>query len=136
MARNIPGITGCSRTDLAVLKPFRLPGKASHEINMANWLATLPPWTGLVLFLPLLLWPFTSHAAGSFTVITAFGILTKWIPFLLKSGFLFNIIISLFSMLFGTIAASFWDLHRYQKLPLSAGHHGLSHSYSGIRPGW
>jgi polar amino acid transport system permease protein len=116
MARNVPGITGRSRTDLAVLKPFRLPGKASHEINMANWLATLPPWTGLVLFLPLLLWPFTSHAAGSFTIITAFGILTKWMPFLLKSGFLFNIIISLFSMLFGTIAGIILGLAQISKI--------------------
>ncbi len=116
MAHKIPGITGRSRTDLAVLKPFQLSGKPSHEMNMAVWLTNLPPWTGLVLFLPLLLWPFTSHAAGSFTIMTAFGILTKWMPFLLKSGFLFNIIISLFSMLFGTVAGIILGLAQISKI--------------------
>jgi polar amino acid transport system permease protein len=45
-------------------------------------------------------------AATKFSMLDAFASLQRWIPFLLKSGFLFNIIISLFAMLFGTIAGA------------------------------
>jgi polar amino acid transport system permease protein len=55
---------------------------------------------------PLLLWPGYAMAATKFSMLDAFASLQRWIPFLLKSGFLFNIIISLFAMLFGTIAGA------------------------------
>ena len=70
------------------------------------WLASLPPWTILILASPLLLWPGYAMAATKFSMLDAFASLQRWIPFLLKSGFLFNIIISLFAMLFGTIAGA------------------------------
>ena len=102
MARNLPGITVKARTDLPVLLPYRI--KSGQAPGLTAWLASLPPWTGLVLMMPLLIWPFASHAAGKFGMYDAFTTLTKWIPFLFTSGFLFNILISLFSMLFGTVA--------------------------------
>ena len=55
---------------------------------------------------PLLLWPGYAMAATNFSMLDAFATLQRWIPFLLKSGFLFNIIISLFAMLFGTVAGA------------------------------
>ena len=72
-----------------------------------------------MLMMPLLIWPFASHAAGKFSMYDAFATLTKWIPFLFKSGFLFNILISLFSMLFGTIAGVILGLaqSRSSRLP-------------------
>ena len=103
MRRVVPGLDAAPRTDLPVLKPVRSPVAGP---TATQWLANLPWWTALVLLLPMLVWPFYVQAAGKFTVITAFGTLGKWIPFLLMSGFLFNILISMFAMLFGTIAGA------------------------------
>lgn len=93
------------RQRLAVMRPFVLPAGASGPSTSA-WLASLPPWTILVLASPLLLWPGYAMAATNFSMLDAFATLQRWIPFLLKSGFLFNIIISLFAMLFGTVAGA------------------------------
>jgi polar amino acid transport system permease protein len=51
----------------------------------------------------LLLWPTMVLAQSGMAMTDAFGALWRWIPFLLTKGFLFNIVISLFSMLIGTI---------------------------------
>jgi len=93
------------RQRLAVMHPFVLPAGASG-LSTSAWLASLPPWTILVLASPLLLWPGYAMAATNFSMLDAFATLQRWIPFLLKSGFLFNIIISLFAMLFGTVAGA------------------------------
>ena len=93
------------RQRLAVMHTFVLPAGASGPSTSA-WLASLPPWTILVLASPLLLWPGYALAATHFSMLAAFATLQRWIPFLLKSGFLFNIIISLFAMLFGTVAGA------------------------------
>ena len=117
MATRIPGISELSTTDLPVLKPF-LP-RSSPQLHTSAWLAGFSPWTGLLLFLPLMLWPFASHAAGNFTIIDAFGTLWHWIPFLLKSGFLFNVIISLFAMLIGTAAGIVLGLGQISKISVT-----------------
>jgi len=96
--------------------PYRLRHHAG--ITTTQLLASLPAWTGLVLALPLLLWPLYSHAAGNFTTVDAFAALVKWIPFLFKSGFLFNILISMFAMLFGTLAGAALGLGQISKLAL------------------
>ena len=102
------------QTDLPVLKPFYVPPPA--YASASNWLANLPPYTGVLLLLPLLIWPFASHAAGEFTMFNAFEALFKWIPFLFTSGFLFNVLISLFSMLFGTLAGAVLGLGQISKI--------------------
>lgn len=102
-------------TDLAVMLPYRLRG--NQGMTTTQWLASMPAWAGLVLVLPLLLWPFYSHAAGNFTTIDAFTALVKWMPFLFESGFLFNILISMFAMLFGTLAGAALGLGQISKLP-------------------
>ncbi len=103
-----------TQTDLPVLKPFYVPPPA--HASASHWLANLPPYTGVLLFLPLLIWPFASHAAGEFTMFNAFEALFKWIPFLFTSGFLFNVLISLFSMLFGTLAGAVLGLGQISKI--------------------
>ena len=105
MALNIRYADLPKRQRLVVLHPFVLPAGASAPTTSA-WLASLPPWTVLILGSPLLLWPGYVMAATNFSMIDAFASLQRWIPFLLKSGFLFNIIISLFAMLFGTVAGA------------------------------
>ena len=102
------------QTDLPVLKPFYVPPPA--YASASHWLANLPPYTGVLLLLPLLIWPFASHAAGEFTMFNAFEALLKWIPFLFTSGFLFNVLISLFSMLFGTLAGAVLGLGQISKI--------------------
>ncbi len=79
----IPGIGRQASTDLPVLKPFTPSQPVAFHTSA--WLANMPPWTGFVLLLPLMLWPFASHAAGSFTMTDAFSALVRWMPFLLKS---------------------------------------------------
>lgn len=103
-----------TQTDLPVLKPFYVPPPA--YASASHWLANLPPYTGILLFLPLLIWPFASHAAGEFTMFNAFEALFNWIPFLFTSGFLFNVLISLFSMLFGTLAGAVLGLGQISKI--------------------
>jgi polar amino acid transport system permease protein len=103
-------------TDLPVMLPYRLRNHAG--MTTTQWLASMPVWTGLVLALPTLLWPFYSHAAGNFTTVDAFAALVKWMPFLFKSGFLFNILISMFAMLFGTLAGAALGLGQISKLAL------------------
>ena len=103
-------------TDLPVMLPYRLRNHAG--MTTTQWLASMPVWTGLVLALPLLSWPFYSHAAGNFTTVDAFAALVKWMPFLFKSGFLFNILISMFAMLFGTLAGAALGLGQISKLAL------------------
>ena len=103
-----------TQTDFPVLKPFYVPPPA--YASASHWLANLPPYTGVLLLLPLLIWPFASHAAGEFTMFNAFETLLKWIPFLFSSGFLFNVLISLFSMLFGTLAGAVLGLGQISKI--------------------
>ena len=117
MAVNIRYADLPKRQRLAVLHPFVLPAGASGPSTSA-WLASLPPWTGLILASPLLLWPGYAMAATNFSMLDAFVTLQRWIPFLLKSGFLFNIIISVFAMLFGTLAGAALGLAQISKVKL------------------
>ena len=110
--RIIPGVSSAASTDLAVLKSVARPVAGP---TATQWLAGLPWWTALVLLAPALLWPVYVQAAGKFTVITAFGTLGKWVPFLFMSGFLFNILISMFAMLFGTLAGAALGLGQVSK---------------------
>ena len=101
----IPGIGAATKSDLAVLLPLDTARAAGpHPLNFSRWLAALPPWTPLVLILLILLWPLTAHA--QYTLGQAMGALWRWLPFLVKSGFLFNIIISFLAMAIGTAAGS------------------------------
>lgn len=110
--RAIPGVGSASLTDLPVLHPVTRPMGGP---TTTQWLAGLPWWTALVLMAPILLWPFYVQAASKFTIITAFGTLWKWVPFLFVSGFLFNILISMFAMLFGTLAGAALGLGQVSK---------------------
>ena len=52
----------------------------------------------------MLLWPLTAEAA--YTYGQAVNALWRWLPFLVKSGFLFNVIISFLAMAIGTAAGA------------------------------
>jgi polar amino acid transport system permease protein len=108
-----PGVNARACTDLPVMKPLRLSAAGP---TATQWLANLPWWTPILLMTPLILFPFYAQAAGKFTIVTAFATLVKWIPFLFKSGFLFNILISMFAMLFGTLAGAALGLGQISKI--------------------
>ena len=113
LGSGFPGVNARASTDLPVIKPLRLSAAGP---TATQWLANLPWWTPILLMTPLMLFPFYAQAAGKFTVVTAFATLVKWIPFLFKSGFLFNILISMFAMLFGTLAGAALGLGQISKI--------------------
>ncbi|MEP4035557.1 amino acid ABC transporter permease [Pseudophaeobacter sp.] len=103
-SNSIPGVNSASRNDLAVLKPFTPAGHAYDEMFLLRWLASVPPQ---VVVLLLLIWPATAFAqSGVYGMADAFAALWRWIPFLTLQGFVFNVVISIFAMLIGTLAGA------------------------------
>ncbi len=101
------------QTDLPVMKPFAIKGHQYDEMYLVRWLASLPPWSVLVL---LLAWPAAAFAqSASFGTVDAFAALWRWIPFLTFQGFLFNVLISLFAMLIGTVLGATLGLGQISK---------------------
>jgi len=105
MSRGIPGINKETTTDLPVLKPYRFVNPhAPDNLLFSRWLSELPVWFWVVVPVLILMWPGFAFASSNYTMTEAFGALFRWIPFIVKDGFLFNIIISFFAMLIGTLA--------------------------------
>ncbi len=104
-ARKIPGVSTTSQTDLPVLKPFkaRAAGEAD-DLLFSRWLISIPLPVWLLLAFGMVLWPQFAFAANHYTFSDAMAALFKWIPFIVQSGFLFNILISFFAMAIGTAA--------------------------------
>jgi len=101
-ARPIAGLNAPARTDLAVLKPFRPAAAAPDPMLAVRWLAALPPWAPLALMGLALAWPAIALAQTSYSYVDATEALWRWIPFLVTSGFLFNVVISVLAMAIGT----------------------------------
>ncbi len=106
--RYIPGLDLASepwRTDLPVLKPFRLsPVNTASNLGFSHWLQSMNPKVILVLMLIVLIWPLATFAQGGYSTAAAFEALWRWLPFLVTHGFALNILISFFTMLLGTLA--------------------------------
>jgi len=109
--KHIPGITGRTQTDLPVLLPMD-PNRALSidPIGFSRWLASVPVWLWATITATLVLWPSVALAADNYTYSDAMAALFKWLPFIVGSGFLFNVIISVLTMLIGTIAGVFLGL--------------------------
>ena len=103
-----------SKTDLPIMKPFII--RESYYSNLSKWLVQFSPGIFIFLTLIAIFWPFFSFGQNNYTIKTAFDALIKWIPFLFLGGFLFNILISLFAMLFGTIAGAILGLGQISQL--------------------
>ena len=103
--RTIPGLNARANTDMPVLLPYVDKGFiGSDPVGFSRWIASFSPWTLLFLTAVVLLWPLTAYAASNYTYGQAVQALIKWLPFLVGSGFLFNVIISLMTMLLGTVS--------------------------------
>lgn len=102
----IPGIETRGGTDLPVLLPYNhAKGRVPDPMIASRWLASLPPWTPLAILAVMLLWPLTAFAQQQqgYGYGDAFDALFRWMPFLVTSGFLFNVIISFQAMAIGTL---------------------------------
>ena len=102
------------KTELPIMKPFII--RESPYGNLSKWLVNFSPGIFIFLTLVAIFWPFFTFGQNNYTIKTAFDALIKWIPFLFWGGFLFNILISLFAMLFGTLAGAILGLGQLSQL--------------------
>lgn len=109
---HIPGISPNSQqSDLPVLLPYQGHSAGKPEdLRFSRWLASSSPWVLLVIFLLISFYPLAVLAQSKYTLIQAFATLWRWLPFVVGSGFVMNLLISFFTMLFGTIAGVFLGL--------------------------
>ena len=102
----IPGIQKKSvKTDLPVMLPYS--GVFSGDpvdLLFSRWLVSPSSFILFGLVFLLSLFPMGLMAQTSFTMTMAFETLFKWLPFVVGTGFLMNLLISFFTMLLGTIA--------------------------------
>ena len=109
---HIPGISPNSQqSDLPVLLPYQGHSAGKPEdLCFSRWLTSSSPWVLLVIFLLISFYPLAVLAQSKYTLIQAFATLWRWLPFVVGSGFLMNLLISFFTMLFGTVAGVFLGL--------------------------
>ena len=106
MANKIPGVSAPARTSLAVLKPYRPTVTGPDPMLFTRWLAGLPVWTPLVILLLCFSWAAVAHAQSRFGYAEASAALWRWMPFLIWSGFFFNVLISVLAMAIGTVVGA------------------------------
>ena len=109
---HIPGISPNSqKSDLPVLLPYQGHSAGKPEdLRFSRWLASSSPWVLLVIFLLISFYPLAVLAQSKYTLIQAFATLWRWLPFVVGSGFMMNLLISFFTMFFGTVAGVFLGL--------------------------
>lgn len=93
-----------AKTNLPVMLPYDPTGRVADDpIMFSRWLASMPIWVLPMMAACLVLWPAIAHAASNFTYGQATSALFKWMPFIVLDGFVLNVVISFFTMLFGTV---------------------------------
>ena len=99
------------QSDLPVLLPYQGHSAGKPEdLRFSRWLTSSSPWVLLVIFLLISFYPLAVLAQSKYTLIQAFATLWRWLPFVVGSGFMMNLLISFFTMLFGTVAGVFLGL--------------------------
>ncbi|MEM1079397.1 MAG: amino acid ABC transporter permease [Pseudomonadota bacterium] len=111
MRRTIPGLTAPATTDLPVLLSAPKPRHLPETLRFSRWLGSVPVWLPFALCALVLLWPIHGLAQQSTEgPITPLEALWRWMPFLLTKGFVFTVLISLLTMLVGTVLGVFLGL--------------------------
>ncbi|MBY8977053.1 amino acid ABC transporter permease [Rhodobacteraceae bacterium NNCM2] len=113
----IAGVNRPSKTDLAVLKPYDIHAVTPDGYIFTRWLAGLPWWTPAAVMFVALIWPTIAYAQSGFTTADAFDALWRWMPFLVWSGFFFNVLISICAMAIGTLAGAALGLAQISPAP-------------------
>ena len=104
-AKSIPGVNAKPTTDLPVLLPLNKKAMmVTDPVGFSRWVSGLPVWVWPAMVAIVTLWPAAALAQSNYTYTQAMGALFKWLPYLVTSGFFFNVLISLLTMLLGTAA--------------------------------
>ncbi len=99
----IPGIDTPATSDLPVMKPFRARAAGeADDLLISRWIVSTSPVFMFAIVAVMVLWPQFAFGASTFTFSDAMQALFRWMPFIVKSGFLFNVLISFFAMVIGT----------------------------------
>ena len=102
--KRISGINTPLKGGMAVLKPFDINALSPDGYIFTRWLAALPWWTPLMMLAIIWGYPTIAYAQSGLSIYDAFDALWRWMPFLLLSGFSFNVLISFWTLLIGTVA--------------------------------
>ena len=102
--KKITGVSTFSRqTDLPVLLPYKASSSGDPvDLRFSRWLVSSSPWLMVVFFLCVSLYPMVVMAQSKYTLEDSFYTLWRWLPFVVGSGFVMNLLISFFTMLIGT----------------------------------
>ncbi len=104
-AKSIPGVNAKPSTDLPVLLPLNKKAMmVTDQVGFSRWVSGLPLWVWPAMVVVITLWPAAALAQSNYTYAQAMAALVKWLPYLVTSGFFFNVIISLLTMVLGTAA--------------------------------
>ena len=108
MSRPIPGVDAPAAGGFAVLRPVRVRAAGEpDDLLFSRWLARAGLWLPLagiaLLAAVVMVWPMSASAQSKFTFSDAFDALVRWLPFLVSSGFLLNVVISITTMAIGTV---------------------------------
>ena len=106
--RAIPGVDAPAAGGFAVLLPVRARAAGEpDDLLFSRWLARAGLWLPLaavaLLAAIVMVWPMSASAQGRFSFADAFDALIRWLPFLVSSGFLLNVVISITTMVIGTV---------------------------------
>ncbi|MCY3830457.1 MAG: amino acid ABC transporter permease [Rhodospirillaceae bacterium] len=106
--RAIPGVDAPAAGGFAVLRPVRARAAGEpDDLLFSRWLARAGLWLPLagiaLLAAVVMVWPMSAAAQSKFTFADAFDALVRWLPFLVSSGFLLNVVISIATMAIGTV---------------------------------
>jgi len=94
-----------SGTDLPVLKPYSYNRAGQvHDLQFSRWMAGFSPRSLVVIGLLFCLWPGFAMAQSNYSMSLALDALWRWLPFIVGQGFMLNLIVSVMTMLIGTIA--------------------------------
>ena len=102
--KRISGINTPLKGGMAVLKPFDINALSPDGYIFTRWLAALPWWTPMMMLAIIWGYPTIAYAQSGLSIYDAFDALWRWMPFLLLSGFSFNVLISFWTLLIGTVA--------------------------------
>lgn len=107
MSGAIPGVNARPETDLPVLLPLRTSAASAGLFRRSDGrlMIDLKARHGLLLAALFILWAGAAEAAQVGSFLWTIESLIEWAPFILE-GFVLNIVISLFAMLFGTVAGA------------------------------
>ena len=92
------------KTDLPVMLPLQSNTAVASPLLFSHWITSRSAlWLMLATVFCCLVPAATATAATNFGYLDALQAFWRWVPLLVKEGFVLNVLISVFTMLFGTI---------------------------------